>query len=125
MNMKPFKQFIKESEIEIDSTKNAVGGINEKFVIKKDGKEIAHVKTSIQQDGSAWISAVYVDPEHRNQGLAKKLIQSVINKYKRPINIRVSAYKDEPLKDDQLIEFYRKLGFEQIPNMNKYYMRHG
>jgi GNAT superfamily N-acetyltransferase len=122
--MKSFKEYFDTSfEIKITKTNTKVGTTKETFTLLKNGKEAGHIKTSIHPN-VIWLAALYISPEFRNQGLAKKLIQVIIDYYHKPINLRVGAYEDEPLKDDQLIAFYKKLGFKQIPNMNKYYLRY-
>lgn len=59
---------------------------------------------------------LYVRPEDRNKGVAKKLIrkvQKVGEKLNLPVVLGVQAYADEPLSNKQLYRLYSRMGFER------------
>lgn len=111
-----FKTYILETvgvfNIKNDITNNATGGKTEKISLHDSENEVGYIKVAIYPE-YANITGLYVLPDYRNQGIAKKLIDTVIKKYdERAITITPYAYKDAPMSDEQLKTFYMKLGFE-------------
>ena len=68
------------------------------------------------KDGSALIYNLFVHPEFRRQGKAKRLLQLVINeiresRYTGPIKIEAEQRAGIDLR--RLTEFYKRMGLEQ------------
>jgi len=123
--MKSFKEFFFENvdinnlTLKTNSEKAPIGGYNEHVRLFDNDKEIAHIKTIVQSE-YVNILALYVQQLYREKGLAKRLLKYVIDKYpEKDVYIRPYAYKDQPMSDKQLEQFYKKMGFEQDVNRPK------
>ena len=123
--MKSFKQYFFENSdinnltLKTDSENTPIGGFNEQFRLYDNDNEVAYVRINVQPK-YVNISALYVKPEYRQRGLAKKLLKIVTDKYEnKDIHIKPYAYMDEPMSDEQLEHFYRKMGFVQTPKFPK------
>ncbi len=58
------------------------------FVALKDGKpagsaSLVNLDLSSRQELSPWLAAVYVSPEHRNQGIGAALVNRVVDEARR------------------------------------------
>ena len=105
------------------SEKNELGGLTEKVTLYQGKQEIAHITTCTTQ-GSVYLQilGLYVESNHRKQGLARRLVEHILEKADRIVMLRVCSYADESMSDEQLIKFYQSIGFVQMPNRNKYHL---
>jgi GNAT superfamily N-acetyltransferase len=60
------------------------------------------------------LDALKVEPEFRRQGVAKKLLDLVIEKHgHRKIVLKAEPFADKPVPIEDLIEFYKCYGFSE------------
>jgi GNAT superfamily N-acetyltransferase len=103
------KDILPSGYVVIDEHDNFIGfvciNVNEAF---KQDPEQAQVKGQGQGLPKIWLSCLYVMPEHRKKGVAKKMVDSLsrllIKKYRVPA---IYLWIDSPLMHN----FYQKLGF--------------
>lgn len=82
------------------------------YVVNPKDETIAHVKTYFRH-GVHWMTDVWVDPEHRRQGLATRLIREALAAHAgEAIYLTVHGYTNQPLSDEQLAAWYSRFGFE-------------
>lgn len=63
------------------------------------------------------IITLWVDPEHRRQGVATELMKAALASFQdKPIYLEVDSFEatDSDPNDEQLATFYEKFGFKQI-----------
>jgi len=79
--------------------------------------EFGYVKGYVDKDGYTFIDKLYIYPEYRGQGKAKELMKHIPRKARllaQPMNT-----KDDPsIPRDNLISFYKSLGFTEHPDSN-------
>jgi ribosomal protein S18 acetylase RimI-like enzyme len=85
---------------------------NENFIHNKYG----YCYYSIEANDAAVIYNLYVEPEHRQKGHAKNLIQLVIREiratgYNKEIQIEVRPREDS-ISIENLVAFYKRLGLK-------------
>lgn len=65
---------------------------------------------------SLFLDGLYVLPEYRSKGIATYLVRLVeLNHSDEDLYIKPDPFKDKAVSRESLIEFYGRLGFEQIP----------
>lgn len=69
---------------------------------------------TVATPGQPWITSVYVFPEYRGKGLAKRLIEIAINLITR------MGYQELYLWTDNLTKVYQSMGFELIESGRAY-----
>jgi ribosomal protein S18 acetylase RimI-like enzyme len=80
-------------------------------VVDAKSETIGHVKTYARH-GVRWLTDVWVDPEHRCQGLATRLIREALAAHVgEAIYLDVHGYTNRPLSDEQLTAWYSTFGF--------------
>jgi ribosomal protein S18 acetylase RimI-like enzyme len=73
----------------------------------------AYIQTYLE-NGNLVIENIFVPNELRGQGIAKKMMQELIENNKN-IDIELHAYpQDEQTDINKLVEFYESFGFEII-----------
>ena len=83
-------------------------------VVDAKSETIAHVKTYARH-GVRWLTDVWVDPEHRCQGLATRLIHEALAALAgEGIYLDVHGYTNRPLSDAQLARWYGTFGFVAV-----------
>ena len=99
-------------------------GITEKETItaKINNEYAGDIKVSTSFDPKHyWITALYVVPQFRGRGIAKTLVNAVIQLYSdKPICLTPYAYKDKPKSDEELVSMYKHLGFKEISGQKHY-----
>lgn len=89
--------------------------INRNHVIYQD--EHGYIKGKLLKDGYWWIEKIYVYPEYRGQGYARELAKHIPEKASllaQPLFVK----GEKVLNKDDLINFYKSLGFEEFPDSN-------
>lgn len=82
------------------------------YVVNGKDETIAHVKTYARH-GVRWLTDVWVDPEHRRQGLATKLIREALAAHAGEVlYLNVHGYTNQPMSDAQLTRWYGFFGFQ-------------
>lgn len=104
-----YSSFLDEKEGDIDLYR---------FDAHIDGKNVGFLTTRPETDGNGiWLEGLYVVPEFRGKGIAKKLIQNAMEYYgNQEFRLKAVPFKDEVLDEDALKSFYRKLSFEEYDN---------
>jgi GNAT superfamily N-acetyltransferase len=74
-------------------------------------------------DGTTWLSDLFVKPEFRGTGLTTKLMEKIFEEFDEMIYVKVAAHYDEPKTNGELIEMYKRYGFEEIYDKPQGYMR--
>ena len=78
------------------------------LVLKNDGDEAIGVLTAYTAFAEVYVDDIWVDPNYRNLGLGRKLLNELENRFKNKgynnINLVTSQF--------QAPEFYKKCGFE-------------
>ncbi len=82
------------------------------YVVNAKDETIAHVKTYARH-GVRWLTDVWVDQEHRRQGLATRLLHEALAAHVgEVIYLTVHGYTNQPLSDVQLTNWYARFGFQ-------------
>lgn len=76
----------------------------------KDGRPEGVLSGFISQD-CFYINTLYVAPEYRRQGIAKKLVNALIESLKGKEILVISEFISHNPKEDGLVDFYNSLGF--------------
>jgi len=89
-------------------------GPEHRFDITRNGREIGGVAVmDVPGHDAGWIRGLYVSPRHREKGLARKLMEHVLDAYgHKPLELHVGPYKDKALGTSELAAFYTSLGFK-------------
>jgi GNAT superfamily N-acetyltransferase len=83
------------------------------YVVNAKDETIAQVRT-YPRHGVRWMTDVWVDPEHRQKGLATRLIREALAAHAgEAIYLTVHGYTNQPLSDEQLACWYGSFGFVQ------------
>lgn len=81
-----------------------------------NGKQIGKAQLMRGFHGKDIFRKMEVDPEHRGKGVAKELLQRLMDKADADgittIYTRANPYNDEPLSQEDLMNFYAKFGFK-------------
>jgi ribosomal protein S18 acetylase RimI-like enzyme len=89
--------------------------LRKRFDVHLDNKNVAYLvyrPESFEKDGP-FLSGLYVSPEHRRQGLAKKLVTMLEREHKgETIRLLANPYKDKNLSTQDLVAMYKHLGFD-------------
>lgn len=89
-----------------------------RFVVASspDGKVIACAQIKPHRDGSEELASLVVDPDYRNQGIARQIVEHLIQKQDGNLYLMCRA---------SLGDFYRKFGFKviSVPDMPPYFQR--
>lgn len=94
----------------------------EKFSISRDYKIVSRLQIKKQKKGPVQLSRLKTDKSHRKEGLARELIEKVVNTYRnRGITLKVSSHKDGPT-DATLMRIFRKFGFVRKGKTNTMYL---
>lgn len=88
------------------------------FVIKNAEDETVASLRSEMRHGVRFINSVWVSPKYRKQGYGGKLLKSVINEFgaTQDLYLHIHGYTNEPLSDKLLYQWYKKFGFQLIPD---------
>ena len=89
--------------------------LRKRYDVHLDDKNVAYLvyrPESFEKDGP-FLSGLYVSPEHRRQGLAKKLVTMLEREHKgETIRLLASPYKDKNMTTQELVAMYKHLGFK-------------
>lgn len=91
------------------------------YVVDQDGAEIA-TAVVYEKQGTLWITDVWVQYNHRKNGIATSILKEVIEQYKhRDLYLGVNGYTNRPMNDEQLTEWYKSFGFVEtdVPTIMK------
>jgi N-acetylglutamate synthase-like GNAT family acetyltransferase len=88
------------------------------FVIKDAEDETVASLRSEMRHGVRFINSLWVSPKHREQRHGSSLLKSVINEFgvTQDLYLHIHAYTNEPLSDNRLYQWYKKFGFQSIPD---------
>lgn len=78
-----------------------------------DGTQVAYARVATDHATFAWLCDVYVDPDHRGQGLGTRLSETVV------AELRPMGLKRVLLSTDDAHEVYARVGFVPMPNPEK------
>ena len=83
------------------------------FVENERGEKDCGLDIVEQGEGlPMWLSNLYVAPSYRGQGVAKALVQRLLQDWgHRDIALRTMPYADRPLLPEVLAAFYASFGF--------------
>jgi GNAT superfamily N-acetyltransferase len=92
---------------------------NENFFHDKHG----YCYYSIEPDKKPIIFNLYIEPEYRRKGYARKHLQFVINEirktgYEGPIEIE-AAPRENSIETERLVSFYKSVGLEIVNTRSK------
>ena len=71
------------------------------------------------------LAALLVDPDARGQGLARTALQDVVKAtdgFNKDLYLEPAPLNDQPMSREQLVKFYKSVGFEFEPNSNNQVM---
>lgn len=67
-------------------------------------------------DGQYWIARINVPAKHRRLGVGAKLLQEALAEYDRVhVSVRLLADPSGEMTREQLVAWYEKFGFRQMP----------
>jgi ribosomal protein S18 acetylase RimI-like enzyme len=99
--------------------------LKNKFLLKDKNKNIGYLKFEYPSDASLErnieIPYMYVMPEYRRQGFAKKLLNHALDYFKKRKIVWVSLWTGKDLEQKKAYPLYRKLGFKEIAHQEDYY----
>jgi GNAT superfamily N-acetyltransferase len=111
--MKTFKQFITEAKPPKPDAAETIARNQER---KRPGTVF---KVTTTKKGVV-VNNLYNSPDQRNQGVATQMMNTLHNytdKQKIPTSLSQSS---EPGKERDLRRFYRRLGYKQLPDSDRY-----
>ena len=83
------------------------------------GDSIAHLEVD-ERSGVYWLTNLWVDPDHRKKGLARRLLTQCIQALANTdVYLMIQPYTDQPMDYKLLAAFYQKFGFEttEVPSI--------
>lgn len=100
--------------------------LKNKFLLKDKNKDIGYLKFEYANDASikgrnVGIPYMFIKPEYRRQGLAKKLIIHTLNYFKNKKVVWVSLWTGRDLEKKKAYTLYKKFGFKQVAYQEDYY----
>lgn len=86
------------------------------YEVQKGGKQVARVTVEPDGDtlGGSVVRDLFVDPEHRRQGLARRLLRQVKAQHAEPLRIRPRPFDDMGVDSSSLKGFYASEGFKDL-----------
>jgi ribosomal protein S18 acetylase RimI-like enzyme len=108
-----------QRQVVIRKLKLTSDGKNMRFVARKNGKIIAHIKAVLGTGVHAHIvnmTSITVDPKEKEQGIALGLMQYAISKLPKRIIVATVSVDS---KDKTVINLYKKIGFERYGLLKK------
>lgn len=88
-----------------------------------NGRRVAYLSYFYDNPYTIWISSVYVQRDHRRKGLAKLLMNKVIQEHgDKEMQLVPCPFKDRQLSEGQLKKFYSTFGFADA--ISRYGLRH-
>ncbi|MCX8202658.1 MAG: GNAT family N-acetyltransferase [Candidatus Micrarchaeota archaeon] len=121
-----WKDIEKIMEIELESFDKDVWSIEEFMkwyelcrdgflVYESDNEIVGYIIVQVLESGKGYIRSLAVKKKYRNKGIGRKLIMESVSKLKLnrlELHVRVG---------NPAVEFYKKLGFEEIRRFEKAY----
>jgi GNAT superfamily N-acetyltransferase len=91
-----------------------------KYYLTNEKRIIGSIKVKYKERELTLLN-LNIEPEHRGKGLAKALLQIVIDKHgsKEELYIKPNPYKDQPVSRDKLEKFYQSFGFNAFGSEGK------
>jgi GNAT superfamily N-acetyltransferase len=87
-------------------------GPEHRFDVDKSGRNVGTVSVMSNPD-SYWLRGLYVSPRHRGKGLARKLVQQALDKFKdKAVCLSPAPFRDQAVTAEDLAKFYSKFGFK-------------
>lgn len=86
-----------------------------RYDIHEDDRNIAYssLRPESSEGDGPWISGIYVDPEHRGEGLARQLLSAIEEDHQgQTLRLRARPYKDKAVDTETLMKIYAAMGFE-------------
>lgn len=85
-----------------------------RYEVQRGGKSVGHVQVQDDHEvpGGSVVEDLYVDPEHRRQGLGRQLLQQAKQERRGPLRIRPRPHRDMAVGIDGLKDFYASEGFK-------------
>jgi GNAT superfamily N-acetyltransferase len=83
------------------------------------GETIAHLMV-FERNGTIWLTDLWVHPEHREQGRARRLMEAAIARFgSEDIYLEAQPYTDQPVDLTALTAWYGGFGFvaTDVPNV--------
>ena len=87
------------------------------YVAKKDGEIVGYMGLSVSLD-EGYILNVATLPDYRRQGIAKALINHIINMYSDKLNFLTLEVRPS---NTAAVKLYEGFGFEQVGERKNYY----
>jgi ribosomal protein S18 acetylase RimI-like enzyme len=103
----------------IKKLKETIEGKNERFVARKNGKIIGHVKVEMKKGihkHVAEISSLIVLSRERGQGIGLGLVKYAISKLPKKIKL---VRLEVDMKNKAAIQLYKKIGFKEYGKLKK------
>ena len=95
-----------------------------KFVLKDKNKNIGYLKFQYPEDSSGKrnivMNYIFIRPEYRRRGLAKKLLIFTLSYFKRNKIIWVSLWTGKEIEQNKAYSLYEKVGFKEVACQEDY-----
>jgi len=81
------------------------------FAAGYDGQQVGGFRT-LPLEHETLAAGLWVDPEHRRQGVGSQLVRNAIRRYgTTDIRLKVNPFGDKPMLLHRLVRFYAGFGF--------------
>lgn len=86
------------------------------YRLRRGSDVLGSVRTRNNDSAKArLVSDLFISPELRGNGLSRRLMEFVLSNEPKPVAISIGAYGDgKKLSNDQLREYYKRLGFDKV-----------
>lgn len=86
-----------------------------RYEVHLAGQNIAYAFTKDVDKETVHIDGLYTSPEHREKSLATYLLSEIEkNNTGKLLQLKAEPYKEEGLSTQQLVAFYKKLGYKAV-----------
>jgi ribosomal protein S18 acetylase RimI-like enzyme len=87
------------------------------YFIKQAGKVVGTVSYSIQEDGSAYINGLAIDPEYQGQGLGRAVLEQILEQVKDASRVWLVTHPE----NNRAIALYGSFGFKVTDRIENFH----